>query len=99
MTLQRHEQFGPEYISELHLEYIDRKVPSYMQSGTVLKTRVLMYLIFQMVFISRTLLLPLPLQLLSSYSTLSCLPCPLLQTDYLISASPDTYCFFASAVP
>lgn len=56
---------GQNIFLNYNLEYIDRKVPSYMQSGTK-KTRVLMYLILQMVFISRTLLLPLPLQLLSS---------------------------------
>lgn len=56
---------GQNIFLNYNLEYIDRKVPSYMQSGTK-KTRVLTYLIFQMVFISRTLLLPLPLQLLSS---------------------------------
>lgn len=56
---------GQNIFLNYNLEYIDRKVPSYIKSGTK-KTRVLMYLIFQMVFISRTLLLPLPLQLLSS---------------------------------
>lgn len=56
---------GQNIFLNYNFEYIDRKVPSYMQSGTK-KTRVLMYLIFQMVFTSRTLLLPLPLQLSSS---------------------------------